>query len=140
MSPLSFLKIDAAEAALNESRTAKWKLALALGVPFVAVLGACYYWSRSDSKKQYAKKLRKAVDDSNKLHFPAPGNDSASKVSGPDLAEAVSRRGNTLYRSGMYAEALEEFTKAIDMCPHSAKRDLAILYRNRASCYEQLVI
>jgi len=43
--------------------------------------------------------------------------------------------GNQYFKDKEYKNALEEYKKAVDICPHSKKEDLAIYYNNMAACY-----
>jgi tetratricopeptide (TPR) repeat protein len=43
--------------------------------------------------------------------------------------------GNQFFKDKDYKKALEEYQKAVDICPHNHKEDLAIYYNNMAACY-----
>jgi len=44
--------------------------------------------------------------------------------------------GNDLFKESKYDGAIENYSKALDLCP--GKEDKCILYRNRAACYLKL--
>jgi tetratricopeptide (TPR) repeat protein len=52
--------------------------------------------------------------------------------------DALKVRGNDLFKSNKFDDALVEYQKALETCPESSKNIIAILYANMAACYIQL--
>jgi len=54
-------------------------------------------------------------------------------------AQAFKAVGNQLFGEEKYAEALEEYTRALRVCPGSFGKEKAVFYSNRSICYFKLV-
>lgn len=52
----------------------------------------------------------------------------------------IKNKGNKYYQQNKFNEALECYTKAIELCPPNDTNELPKFYQNRAAVYEQLVI
>mmetsp|Transcript_1252 Transcript_1252/g.2922 ORF Transcript_1252/g.2922 Transcript_1252/m.2922 type:complete len:236 (-) Transcript_1252:133-840(-) len=55
-----------------------------------------------------------------------------------EAALEAKARGNQFFREGAYEKALEEYTKAIELCPESDKENLAAFYCNSAAVHGKL--
>jgi tetratricopeptide (TPR) repeat protein len=54
-------------------------------------------------------------------------------------AQEYKNIGNQNFKSGNYEEAIQNYNKAIELCPKTNSNDLSTFFQNRAAAYEQLV-
>lgn len=139
----------------------KWQIALAIGAPVALGLGFWYYRSRkgtqltkdksSDVEKQ-APKIVAAVEavstgESKTQNGNPPAVVSAApvapvveEVTDPyKLAQVNKNKGNKSFKEGKYADAINCYAQAIEVCPKTKVSDISTFYQNRAAAYEQLV-
>lgn len=55
------------------------------------------------------------------------------------IASNHKNEGNTCFKAGKYEEAIENYTKAINVCPNSKRQELSTFHQNKAAAYEKLV-
>ncbi|XP_067009479.1 mitochondrial import receptor subunit TOM70 [Anabrus simplex] len=132
------------------SSWSKWQIALAVGAPVAIGLG---YWYLKQSGTSAGKDSRSQLDESrnkapslataNQVSLDNSGTDSISKTDifeENPLKRALAHKGagNTFFKQGKYAEAIECYNEAIETCPPDKTHDLSTFYQNRAAAYEQL--
>merc|ERR1712032_380225 len=82
---------------------------------------------KSDEIEQLAAKLRPEAEEAEKKRIAALGG-----------AERLKEEGNSLFKKGLFEQALEVYAKGLKKCD-DPKGDLAIAIRNnRAGCFHQL--
>lgn len=59
---------------------------------------------------------------------------SVSKVTDPQECKKV---GNTLFKDGMYEDAIAWYSRAVELTEKNADAETAVYYTNRAACYAQ---
>lgn len=57
-----------------------------------------------------------------------------------EQAQAEKNKGNKYFKGGRYDQAIQCYTRAINICPPGNNQDLSTFYQNRAAAYEKLVI
>lgn len=50
----------------------------------------------------------------------------------------LKEKGNEFFRQKKYADAIQKYSEAIQLCPPDRKKELSTFYQNRAACYEHL--
>ncbi|CAH8450216.1 unnamed protein product [Schistosoma mattheei] len=55
-----------------------------------------------------------------------------------DIAVATKDKGNALFKSGSFNEALMKYTEALDLCPLKCAVERSVIYANRAACHIKL--
>uniref|UniRef100_A0A914XRZ1 Uncharacterized protein n=1 Tax=Plectus sambesii TaxID=2011161 RepID=A0A914XRZ1_9BILA len=124
---------------------------VAAGVAAVAAIGGIGYlvYTRSSSSKRHSKNsdnARVAVvppinsnstsnGPNNTTKRPLPKKEQTPK----EAAHSLKNDGNELFKKGLFQEAVEMYTKAIEVCPSTEKEELATYYQNRAAAYDKLV-
>jgi tetratricopeptide (TPR) repeat protein len=65
------------------------------------------------------------------------GESTATVEKNIDLALEAKEKGNSFFRTKDYDNAVDEYSRAIDLCPETEehKEVLSVLYGNRAACY-----
>ena len=140
----------------------KWQIALAVGAPVALGLGYWYYRSRKgtttnksfdDVEKQAALK-QKAVDVETAAAVRSTGEKQNGSASVPATATPVAQvveedpyklaqihknKGNKSFKEGKYADAINWYAQAIEICPKTKVQDISTFHQNRAAAYEQLV-
>jgi import receptor subunit TOM70 len=109
----------------------KWKTALIIGTPLLLGTGFglyyYYYYRKRDDNKTNVKKI--VVDKT----------ETEIDIKDPfEKAMSFKSKGNKLFKSGKYMEAIECYTNAITECPDNKTDDLSTFYQNRAASYEML--
>jgi len=128
----------------------RWKLALAVGTPVVALGVGAYLLSRGGSSgdekppdaEKTAGKQSKAVDrpvaEVPPTQQPEKKNEVEDLRSPLEKAVAMKNKGNKLFKLGKFDAAIENYTKAIEQCPPENSQELSTFYQNRAAAYENL--
>jgi len=141
----------------------KWQIALAVGAPVALGVGYWYYRSRKgtttnksfdDVEKQAALK-QKAVDvETAAAAVRSTGEKQNGSASVPatttpvvqvveedpyKLAQIHKNKGNKSFKEGKYADAINWYAQAIEICPKTKVQDISTFHQNRAAAYEQLV-
>jgi import receptor subunit TOM70 len=55
------------------------------------------------------------------------------------LAQIYKNKGNKCFKEGKYADAINYYAQAIEVCPKTKVHDISTFHQNRAAAYEQLV-
>lgn len=108
-----------------------YKYALYIGVPSLAVAGFCYYRYRNNNKS--------SSDNSPDTLKPEESPAEVKPMPVPNTAKTLKESGNKLFKIGNYTEALELYSKAVELCDEEDKEALEQLYQNRAAVFEKLV-
>lgn len=66
------------------------------------------------------------------------GDHNKTVVDVLDQAKEMKNEGNKFFGDHKYSEAIDRYTKAIEMCPKEQTTDLSMFYQNRAATYEKL--
>ncbi|XP_063222903.1 mitochondrial import receptor subunit TOM70 [Bacillus rossius redtenbacheri] len=127
----------------------KWSVAAILGVPVAAGVG---YWCwrhfgteiglgkkspSSDGRTRSALDVPRKIGEADASEFTAGMTEEQNPLK---KALAHKDAGNKLFKAGKYAEAIECYNMAIEVCPTDKKQDLATFYQNRAAAYEQMKV
>lgn len=137
---------------MDEIKTAllempRWKLALLVGTPVLAVGVGAYLLTRGgdddeEAPKQQLSPKTKPVAEVPPTQQQQPPPEEKGQVedlrSPLEKAVAMKNKGNKLFKLGKYDAAIENYTKAIETCPDSNKEELSTFYQNRAAAYENL--
>lgn len=132
----------------------KWQLALILGTPIALGLGYLYL-KNSDSDKLGTDKDKKKLSDLKNKSIASTisldGDDKSgtsaaattpntkkAPLSLLEQAQDFKNKGNVLFKNGKFDEAIDLYSKAIEICPEENTIDLATFYQNRAAAYELL--
>lgn len=126
----------------------KWQLAVLLGAPLAFGIGYLYWKNQStessEKKKLNPDKKEISLDDNDtsasisKVNKETSQSEPSSNLSPLAQAQEYKNQGNKLFTSSKYDEAIEQYDKAIEICPKEKTSDLSTFYQNRAAAYELL--
>lgn len=129
----------------------KWQLAVLLGAPIAIGLGYLYYRNQTTELHGDDDKRKKKIGDIKGQTISIDGDDKLNAATPPavkevkkpelsplELSAAHKNEGNICFKKAKYDEAIEWYSKAIEVCPASNVVDLSTYYQNRAAAYEQL--
>ena len=131
----------------------RWKLALVVGTPVVALGVGAYLLSRGgsggspgqdkppDAEKGGAKpsKADRPVAEVTPTQQPPEKKAEVEDLRSPlEKAVAMKNKGNKLFKLGKFDAAIENYTKAIELCPAENSQELSTFFQNRAAAYENL--
>jgi len=139
--------IDEVKTSLQE--LPRWKLALAVGTPVLALGVGAYLLTRSgsseDVKQPDVEKLqpqKPPAKPERPIAEVTPTQQEKKEVedlrSPLEKAVAMKNKGNKLFKLGKFDSAIENYSKAIESCPPANSQELSTFYQNRAAAYENL--
>lgn len=116
-----------------------WQIALAVGTP--VAIGATVYYMYIRRKKS-SKPPKSSEESRRKEPVGRPGLPvkPVGKQSSIELSkwQQAKQDGNNLFKVKNFREAIECYTRAIDLCPSEKKDELSTFYQNRAAAHEML--
>jgi len=136
----------------------RWQLALAVGTPVALGVGA-YLLARGGSGdgdgggvSASGNEAAKQADEEKATKPAAKADRPVAEVSPTQLekrevedlrsplekAVAVKNKGNKLFKLGKFDAAIENYSRAIELCPPENSQELSTFYQNRAAAYENL--
>ena len=126
----------------------RWKLALVVGTPVVALGVGAYLLTRGrssdDAKPPDVEKLQSQKPSKGERPVAEVTPTQQEKKEVEDLrsplekAVAMKNKGNKLFKLGKFDSAIENYSKAIDSCPLENTQELSTFFQNRAAAYENL--
>ncbi|XP_059471793.1 mitochondrial import receptor subunit TOM70 [Neocloeon triangulifer] len=132
----------------------KWQIALVVGAPVAVGLGYWYLKRQSataitkkggDEQTSSAEIVKQESIDATNAAPQTQTKKTKQERKDPtkeslDECQKHKNKGNTLFKEHKYAEAIEEYSKAIEMFPKAKgqPQELAKFYQNRAAAYEQM--
>ncbi|CAF0887963.1 unnamed protein product [Rotaria sp. Silwood1] len=118
-------------------RLAKW--ALIIGVP-TAVCVAAYlvYRQQQEQAKKSATRRSPLPTPLTKVNEDTTTTSENRLKNRLTLAIELKNEGNLKYREQKYHEAIEAYTKAIELCPEESTEERSQFYQNRAATWELL--
>lgn len=97
--------------------------------------------------EETASKVDKVMNNQKELDIPAEGNKEeeieeilSEEVKQQRKEEALDfkNKGNGKFKETLFEEAMEMYNQALKICPHCFKKDMAVLFGNRAACLIKL--
>jgi import receptor subunit TOM70 len=118
----------------NKSFLKTWQLALAVGIPSAVIIAYFIYKRRNSTSKP-------ATLNNNSQEQKKDETVKKTLVKKSPLEQAIDFKndGNKYFQQKKYQEALECYSKAIELCPQDNKDELPKFYQNRAASFENLV-
>ncbi|CAH1796180.1 unnamed protein product, partial [Owenia fusiformis] len=111
----------------------RWQIALAVGAP--VCLGLAGLWLMRRRSQRASEVKNKAVEDVENSAKPKP---EVAEKEPLEKAQSHKNKGNKYFKGGKYDQAIDCYTKAIEVCPDINKQEISTFYQNRAAAYEQL--
>ncbi|EZA50236.1 mitochondrial import receptor subunit TOM70 [Ooceraea biroi] len=127
----------------TSSSLPKWQLALVVGAPVAIGLSYMYYRNRKGSGTISDKRGNHKTRQDTNANKSRSIDDDASSANNSQNQSCKSEmyyknEGNKQFKMGNYKEAILQYEKAIEVCPKTRNKDMAIFYQNKAAAYEQL--
>lgn len=134
------------ETVQTESSWPSWKIALAVGVPvIVGGVGYYYYTKRHPVKddSQLSSNTSKPMKDQVNVREPEASSSPVAQETEVEedpfkVATNFKNDGNAFFKQGKFDEAIEYYTKAINLCPPNKKLELSTFHQNKAAALEKL--